>query len=680
MQQKKQIEMDNIQNLAREAGSPFPLGVSKVKNGFNFAIFSENATSVSLCLFRQNGSEPLCEIELDKNINKTKNIWHILISPLPGNYLYGYRIDGPKDPSRGHCFDSKLILLDPYAKKVASHSQWGDSPHDKSLPIHKGVIDPVGHFEWNDDQHPNIPLHNLIIYEMHVRGFTYDNSSGVENKGLFTGIIEKIPHLKQLGINAVELMPIHEFNENNCLLKNPISGDLLYNYWGYSTSNFFSVMGRYGTINDFKRLVKELHANGIEVILDVVYNHTSEDDRHGPVLSFKGIENSTYYLLGANGEYQNFSGCGNTFNCNNPVVSQLILDSLRYWHSEMHVDGFRFDLASILTRSPQGMPLDNPPLIEELTKDPSLSRVKLIAEAWDAYGLYQVGSFSSNPRWSEWNGKYRDCVRRFIKGTDGFAGEFATRISGSEDLYGKRKSPNCSINFVTSHDGFSLYDLVSYNEKHNDFNGENNNDGERNNESWNCGAEGNTDNENIIELRWRQMKNMLLALMVSRGVPMVVMGDEYGHTKLGNNNSWSHDSKLNWFQWNVLKKNKEFFRYFHKIIEFRKKHPILSLPEFLGKNDIFWHGLNTDDPDWSSRNRFIAFSIKDSNYMLYVAFNAYHYEVTATIPIKANWKRLVYTANSSPQDILDEAEAETITTKSIVLSPYSSIVLKSYFK
>lgn len=661
-------------------GFPYPFGASKYVGGYNFALFSKNAHAVSLCLFGPKDKKPCLEIPLHPKVNKTGDVWHIFVEDLPGNYHYGYRIDGPYDPLKGYYFDNRTIVLDPFAKEVVSASQWGEpSPFD-SAHIHIGVVDPLTPFDWGNDEHPNIPMKELIIYEMHVRGFTQDASSHVENKGTFEGIIEKIPYLKQLGVNAIELMPIHEFNERGNIHRHPLTGERLYNYWGYSTLNFFSPMKRYGTIHAFKNLVKELHANGIEIILDVVYNHTAEGDENGPILSFKGIENTVYYMLGPGGEYYNFSGCGNTVNSNHPIVRDLIRESLRYWVMEMHIDGFRFDLASIFVRSHDGIPLANPPLVDAISEDPILADTKLIAEAWDAGGLYQVGSFPGNGKWAEWNGKYRDCARQFIKGSDGVAGEFATRISGSEDLYGAGRLPSHSINFITAHDGFTLADLVSYNEKHNRDNGESNRDGSNDNASWNCGAEGATNDEQILQLRLRQMKNYHLALMVSQGVPMILMGDEYGHTKYGNNNTWGHDSRLNWFQWDTLEKNRDFFRFYQKMIAFRKMHPVLMRSQFLRDLDVKWHGIEPGKPDWGLKSRFIACTLPDllNDYALYIAFNAYHHDLTVHLPWRDHpWHLLIYTANQTPDDIFDESEARPLSHKTFTLAPYSALVLKT---
>lgn len=668
------------ENFKTSRGLPYPFGVSSEQDGINFSLFSQHATQVSLCLFKPEESTPFSEISLDPKINKTGDVWHIFIHELPKHYHYGYRIDGPYDPFQGHYFDKRMILIDPYAKQVVSPNRWGTLPA-KSY-INRAVISPSNHFDWEDDKHPNIPFNELIIYEMHVRGFTQDPSSKVKDAGTFLGMIEKIPYLKELGVNAVELMPIHEFNERESLLKNPKTGMPLFNFWGYSTINFFSPMNRFAqsdALKEFKMLVKSLHAAGIEVILDVVFNHTAEGNQEGPFYSFKGIENSVYYMLAPDGQYYNFTGCGNTVNCNHPVVRELIKECLRYWVIETHVDGFRFDLASVLVRSHDGIPLANPPLIEALTVDPILANVKLIAEAWDAGGLYQVGSFPGMGRWAEWNGKYRDSIRKFVKGTDDELGAFATRVCGSEDLYGRDRLPHHSINFITAHDGFTLADLVSYNGKHNEENGENNRDGMNDNESWNCGSEGATEDPAILKLRLKQMKNFHLVLMISQGVPMILMGDEYGHTKLGNNNTWGHDSRLNWFQWDTLEKNQDFFRFYKMMIYLRKNHPVLRRARFLTPADIIWHGIEPGKADWRPKNRFIACSLIDAleKYTLYMAFNASFNEITVELPdSKTPWRQLVYTDLDAPQDISEEIEARELSEKTFTLAPYSSLILK----
>lgn len=664
-------------------GFPFPFGASKHPKGINFSLVSKHAKEISLCLFEPEKEVSVLEIPLNPYTHKTGDVWHIFVQDLPSHYHYGYRIDGPYDPLKGLYYDRRHVMLDPYCKLVANHEQWG-APDPPSYRLRRGAIAPLEPFHWGEDKHPNIPIKDLIIYEMHVRGFTKDPSSNTQHPGTFLGVIEKIPYLKSLGVNAIELLPIHLFDEMQNPYKNPKTKKPLYQYWGYSTVNFFSPMTCYGSrwatvINECKTMVKELHANGIEVILDVVYNHTAEGNQEGPILSFKGIENPTYYMLGPNAEYYDFTGCGNTVNCSHPLVRDLIRDSLRYWVLEMHVDGFRFDLASILTRSHDGIPLQHPPLIEMISMDPILAHTKLIAEPWDAGGLYQVGTFPAMGVFAEWNGIFRDGVKRFLKGTDGAVGSFATRISGSEDLYGKGRSPAHSINFITAHDGFSLGDLVSYNEKHNEENGENNRDGANDNESWNCGVEGETDDVEILALRERQMRNLHLALMVSQGVPMILMGDEYGHTKQGNNNSWGHDSRLNWFQWDTLEKNQGFFRFYQLMIAFRKNHPVLTHCAFLKKNEVTWLDQKGDTPDWHSKSRFLAFVLPDvdNKYELYVAFNAHFTEISACMPTAASpWLKIVDTFQKSPKDFIEEKQASALTSPCYTLPPHSAILLK----
>lgn len=665
-------------------GFPLPFGGSDHGKGFNFSIFSKHATAVSLCLFSKNSSStPTEEIVLDPKTHKTGDVWHIFVYDLPRDYHYGWRIDGPYDPLLGQYFDKKHILLDPFAKKIVSSKKWGDGLSHPAKVLTAEVA-PLKPFHWDEISHPSIPINELIIYEVHLRAFTQDPSSKVSKPGTFLGFIEKIPHLKSLGINAVEFLPLLEFDERENHFIDPLTKNKLFQFWGYSPISFFALMNRYAVkdpITEFKMLVKELHANGIEVILDMVYNHTAEGNENGPSLSCKGIENSTYYLLGPNGEYYNFSGCGNTVNTNHPVVRELIIDSLRYFVTEMHVDGFRFDLASVLTRLHDGIPSDRPPVIEAMCHDPILAKTKLIAEAWDAAGLYQVGHFPGASRFCEWNGKFRDDVRSFIKGKEGEIGHFATRLSGSSDLYAKKGRPQNSINFITSHDGFTLHDLVSYNHKHNEENGEGNRDGTNENFSWNMGIEGETDDPEILKLRSRQMRNFHLSLMLSLGIPMILSGDEYGHTKKGNNNSWSHDSPMNWFLWDELKKNEAFFRFYRGLIHFRKKHPIISHTHFLKEKDAIWHGKESGKPDWSTKSHFLALSLVDveHHYVLYTAFNAsmnsfeFHLPTTDTAH---PWYRIVDTSFEPPEDFIEDEKSRPIATSNYTLPPYSSLLLK----
>lgn len=668
-------------NLSISQGHPYPFGATIEGEGVNFAVAAKDAKKLSICLFEENPPFRLLkEVELDPAVHQTGDVWHVYIQGAPPSFLYAFRIM-PYPPHEG-----SYLVLDPYAKQVVSHSTWMENRDEPYKPF--GKVAPHSSFDWQGDKFPKIPKQELVIYEMHVRGFTCDASSEAEHPGTYLGIIEKIPYLKELGINAIELMPIHEFNENEAIHVNPKTKEKLCNYFGYSTVNFFSPMNRYASqstgenaLIEFKTMVRELHKNGIEVILDVVYNHTAEGNEKGPALSFKPLNRNGYYMIDPQGNYLNFSGCGNTFNSNHPLVYELILNSLRYWVTEMHVDGFRFDLASILTRSENGTPLPKAPIVEAISLDPILAGTKIIAEAWDAGGLYQVGSFYPGDRWSEWNGRYRDIVRRFIKGTSDHKKIFATAICGSQDLYGDGKAPICSINFITAHDGFSLADLVIYNGKHNEENGEDNRDGSNQNDSWNCGFEGHSSNKKVVLLRERQIRNFHLALMVSQGIPMVLMGDEYAHTRHGNNNTWCQDNELNWFLWNRLNVRPGFHRYYKSLIEFRKNHPLLKKETFLSDKDITWHGINPSAPDWDNDNRFVAFTMNsDQGAELYIAFNAGHTGQTITFPPASAgkvWNWVVNTYNLSPNDFFDEEQGEAIQGNSFRIHSYSAIMLRA---
>jgi isoamylase len=670
----------NIENIIKETGYPEPLGATFREQGINFALYSKDATKVTLCLFSKGNR--INEINLDPVQNKTGFIWHIFLKNLPTYTSYGYRLEGPKTPFFD--FNKTNLLIDPYAKELTSGIIWGESKEYQPLCS----IFPSEEFDWEGVQSPHLAMKDLIIYEMHVRGFTKHSSSHVVHPGTFLGIIDKIPYLLELGINAVELMPIQEFNENENTNHGP-NKKRLYNFWGYSTVNFFSLMNRYAAeekphaaIFEFKTLVKELHRHGIEVILDLVFNHTAEGNQKGPILSFKGIDNPTYYLLNDEGQYENYTGCGNTFNCNHPVARELLLKVLRYLKIEMHVDGFRFDLASIFSRGRKGQVLEMAPLIEEITDDPVLGNVKLIAEAWDAAGLYQVGNFYHyDKRWCDWNGRYRDSVRRFIKGTPGSKGEFSGRLCGSQDLYAER-SPSCSINFIVSHDGFTLQDLVSYNHKHNSENGEHNRDGMNENESWNCGHEGPTSQNKTLVLRAKQKRNFHLALMVSLGIPMLLMGDEYGHTKKGNNNTWCQDNELNWFLWDQLEMDLGFKRFYCGLIHFRKKHELLRRDHFLTDQDVIWHGNEPLKPMWNTEDQFVAFTLLDreNNQDLYIAFNAKATPFTIEFPEPKqgmNWHWIVNTSQLSPKDYYPEEDSPIIDNLEYKMAAFSSLLLKA---
>ncbi len=550
-------------------------GATAIPGGVNFTIHSNQATGCELLLYHRKAAEPYAVIPFPDNY-RIGNVFSMIVFGLQiEEFEYAYRMDGPYIPEKGLLFDKNHVLLDPYAKAVTGQSVWGKKAlSDKNLYHARVVRDD---FDWGDAKPLLTPLEDTIIYEMHVRGFTRDDSSGVRSPGTFAGLIEKIPYLCELGITAVELMPIFEFDE----LKDEreYQGKQLLDYWGYNTVSFFAPNTSYAAGieynqegNELKNLIKILHQNGLEVYLDVVFNHTAEGNEDGPVISFKGLDNQIYYLLTPDGYYYNFSGCGNTLNCNHPIVQQMILECLRYWVVSYRVDGFRFDLASILGRNEDGSPMSKPPLLQSLAFDPILGNVKLIAEAWDAGGLYQVGNFPSWNRWVEWNGKYRDDLRSFLKGDSGKAATAAVRIFGSEDLYEERLGCNASVNFITCHDGFTLYDLYAYNQKHNEANGWNNTDGANDNASWNCGAEGETENEDVMRLRIRMMKNAAAVLLLSRGVPMFLAGDEFANTQFGNNNPYCQDNSISWLDWNRLGKNRGLFEFFKYMIAFRKQH------------------------------------------------------------------------------------------------------------
>jgi glycogen operon protein len=663
------------QGFKLRRGRPIPFGATMVPNGVNFSIFSSAATSCTLVLFERGAPEPMVEIPIPEEF-RIGNVYCIIVFDLDYERIeYGYRMDGPFDPVVGHRFDKTKILSDPYAKALGGRNTWMNPPNwDDIYPYRSRLA--FEDFDWENDRPLEIPIEDLVIYEMHVRSFTSHPSSGVRNPGTFGAIREKIAYLKELGVNCIELMPIYEFDEWENSRRHPETGELLVNYWGYSTVNFFSpkagyaATGKFGMqVDEFKTLVKELHRKGIEIFLDVVFNHTAEGDHRGHTISFRGIDNKTYYMLTPDGYYFNFSGTGNTLNCNNPIVRNMVLDCLRYWASEYHVDGFRFDLASILGRDPFGYPLSNPPLLESLACDPILAKCKLIAEAWDAGGLYQVGSFPAYGRWAEWNGKYRDAVRKFLKSDLGMVGEISQRIQGSPDLYYLR-GPTASINFITCHDGFTLYDLFSYNYKHNEANGENNNDGANDNNSWNCGWEGETDDPEINSLRHRQIKNALTILMISQGVPMTLMGDEMGKTQHGNNNTYCHDNESNWLDWNLLRKNADLFRYTKQIIHFRLAHPVLrSRYHFQNRDcigsgypDISFHGTKAWYADWSGTSRVFAFLLcgkhaKQGTFQddyIYVAMNMYWEDLDfelPRLPEGMRWHVFANTSMPSPEDI-----------------------------
>jgi glycogen operon protein len=677
-------------------GKPFPFGSMLVPGGVNFSIFSSHATSCTLVLFEKQSAEPLIEIPFPDEF-RIGNVFCMVVFDLDyENIEYGYRMTGPYDPQAGHWFDPSKILLDPYAKSIGGRDVWGVQPNWEEAYVHRARI-AIDDFDWEDDRPLEIPSSDLVIYEAHVRGFTRHESSGVKHPGTFAGIREKIPYLKELGINAIELLPIFEFDEFENSRVNPETGEMLLNYWGYSTVGFFAPKSGYAAtgklgmqIDELKALVKELHRNGIEVILDVVFNHTAEGNEQGPTISFRGLDNKTYYMLTPEGYYFNFSGCGNTLNCNNPIVRNIVLDCLRYWASEYHIDGFRFDLASILGRDPWGAPLANPPLLEALAFDPVLARCKLIAEAWDAGGLYQVGSFPAFGRWAEWNGKFRDGVRKFLKGEPGRMGDMAQRLQGSPDLYAAAgRAPATSINFITAHDGFTLADMVSYNDKHNEANGEHNNDGSNDNDSWNCGAEGWTDDPGILALRQRQIKNAIALLLISQGVPMLLMGDEIGRTQNGNNNTYCHDNALNWMDWRLKETNADLFRFVKHAIAFRHAHPALRRTQHFsnadgvgsGYADITWHGTQAWQADWSDASRCLAFMLCGKHAQddyVYMAMNMHweaHWFTLPGLPAGLSWHVAANTGTPAPNDSWAPGTEPQLEDQSGILLGDRSVVI-----
>ncbi|WP_328537671.1 glycogen debranching protein GlgX [Streptomyces sp. NBC_00344] len=628
------------------AGRPFPYGAVPVPGGVNFSVYSDRATSMSLVLFDRGAEEPAAELEFPAEF-RIGSVYAMTVFGLDlENLEYGFRAGGPFDPASGDRFDDSKVLSDPYARLISGRDVWGAEPDwDNIYPYRAQAVN--DDFDWGDDTPLRTATEDLVIYETHVRGFTRHPSSGVQAPGTYAGLREKIPYLKELGINCVELLPVFEFDELDNPRSDPVTGERLHNYWGYNTVSFFApkagyaATGRFGMqADEFKSLVRELHRAGIEVILDVVFNHTAEGNEQGPTISFRGLDNATYYMLTPQGEYYNFSGTGNTVNCNHPVVRDFVLGCLRYWVAEYHIDGFRFDLAAILDRAPDGTPLPNPPLLEQLAHDPILRHTKLIAEAWDAAGLYQVGHFPNYGRWSEWNGKFRDSVRKFVKGEPGLVGELATRMAGSPDLY-QGRTTSASVNFVTAHDGFTLNDLVSYNDKHNEANGEGNNDGGNDNHSWNCGEEGPSASPHVRDLRQRQMKNLLAILLISQGVPMILAGDEVGRTQLGNNNTYCQDNEFSWFDWGLVEANAELLEFTRGLIAFRHAHPVLRGTEHpsgtdsagSGFPDVSWHGVEAWRPDWADHGRVLAMmrcgwhakggAVRDDS--IYVAVNA-HWE------------------------------------------------------
>jgi glycogen operon protein len=677
--------------LRTSRGRPLPLGATATPEGINFALLCRHGTTIHLVLYPLEEGEALAEIVLDARKNRTGNHWHVLVKGLPQSFRYGWRVNGP--PGGGHRFDPSLILLDPAATALSDGVIWGHGlsgdAREEGRGTNRRSLFFRRSFDWREDAPPLVPLEDSLIYELHVRGFTCHPSAGVSRPGTFQGLVEKIPHLKQLGITAVELLPVHEFDEGDCPFSNPETGERLRNFWGYNSIAFAAPKAAYaasgpqhGQISEFREMIRSFHTAGIEVILDVVFNHTGEGDDRGRTYSFRGLDNELYYLLKPDGSYLNFSGCGNTVNCNHPVVRDLIMTCLRFWVAEMHVDGLRFDLASVLGRDRYGNVLADPPIVESIVEDGVLGDTKLIAEPWDAAGLYQVGLFPFGRRWSEWNGRYRDDVRRFWRGDAGMAGTVASRMCGSADLYeASGRRPVHSINFITCHDGFTLWDLVSYNSKHNWSNGEDNRDGLDANCSWNCGVEGPTDDPAVMNLRRRQVRNLMATLFLSQGVPMLMAGDEFLRTQRGNNNAWCQDNEVSWVDWSLADKNADFLRFIRMMSGLRRRHPALRRRRFFHgtgqqhnlEPDVIWHGVELWEPDFSPTSHTLAFCLDGSqtgqepDQDIYVACNAWQEALSFRVPPSPSarpWRRVVDTALPAPLDIVEEGDGPLVAARS----------------
>jgi isoamylase len=704
-------------------GKAVPFGAYLTIHGTQFSLFSRHASSVSLCLFESStDAKPALEIPLDPDLNRTGDCWHILVHGIGPGQLYLYRVDGPFEPDHGHRYNPKKLLVDPYAKALTGDYKWDlneslgydpSSPlkdlsradHFNASKIPKCIVIDDEEFDWHGTRPLNYPLQETIIYEAHVRGLTKHPSSGVKHPGTYRGIIEMIPYLKSLGITSLELLPIQEFDEHEYShRKNPENNEPLTNYWGYSTLAFFAPKASYAAdgqqgeqVNEFKEMVRELHKAGIEVILDIVFNHTGEGDQMGHTLSFRGIDNSIYYLLSPESRryYMNFSGCGNTLNCNHPVVRGLIIDSLRYWVQEMHIDGFRFDLGSILGRDEYGNMMENPPVLDRIAEDPVLRDTKIIAEAWDAGGAYQVGSFPGG-RWCEWNDRFRDTIKSFWRNDQGMVSNFATRITGSSDLYKwDGRKPYHSINFITAHDGFTLNDLVTYNQKHNFANGEDNRDGHNHNISYNYGFEGETADPNISQIRNRQIKNMLASLLLSTGTPMILAGDEFRRTQKGNNNAYCHDTELSWMNYQYTDKHQDVLRFTKLVIQLRKDHPVFKRQEFyvgrdLSNNqvlDITWYNQYGTFVDWGKADNLLACRLDGSkkeihadqdDWDFYIMMNPGLYDQYFTLcapPKGQHWARIIDTSKPSPNDILEPGQEEQLIGSSYYLVESRTIVV-----
>ncbi|MBI2424564.1 MAG: glycogen debranching protein GlgX [Candidatus Hydrogenedentes bacterium] len=656
----------NTDRISVTSGRPYPLGISVMDGGVRFSLFSRHATRVWVALFEEvTDREPVWEFEFNPVAHRTGDVWSIFVRRVPEGTCYMFRLDGPRDRKRGHLFNPRVYLLDPYARAFSGDVSLGTL---KSVAVRDST-------EWAGDPRPRIPMKDTIIYETHVRGFTKDPSSGAQHPGTYRGLIEKIPYLKDLGVTAVELLPINEFGETRMGRCSLDSGEELTNYWGYNSIGFFAPTSRYacsaesrGHVDEFREMVRALHDAGMEVILDVVFNHTSEGNHRGPTLCFRGIDNAIYYMLDGNGNYLNFSGCGNTVNCNHPLVRDFILDCLRYWVAIRHVDGFRFDLASILGRDQKGNVVPNSPLVERIAEDPVLRDTKLIAEAWDAGGAYQVGSFGDS-RWAEWNGRYRDDVRSFWLGTGGMRGAFASRLMGSADIYEwAARSPEHSINFVTCHDGFTLRDLVTYTQKRNLANGEANRDGSDDNRGMNCGVEGETEDRAVNAIRLRMQKNHLATLFLSLGVPMLLGGDEFGRTQQGNNNAYCQDNEISWYNWKLLDRHHDLHSFCKRLIAFRKANPALCRAQYFKdmppdsalEPEVVWFDESGAAPAWNGENgNTLGCKIAgrlNNGVTLCLLFNSAPEAMHFALP-EGEWRIRLDTAAISPMDLPEPERA-----------------------
>ncbi|MGC9521851.1 MAG: glycogen debranching protein GlgX [Anaerolineae bacterium] len=685
-------------DVTPQPGRSYPLGATTHPEGVNFCLYSQSCEAVELLLFDDpDDAEPRHSITLDRERNRTFHYWHIFVPNIGHGQLYGYKVKGPFDPARGLRFDGDKLLVDPYARAVVPSSRYNRQaaiePGDNCGQAIKSVVVDPGAYDWHQDVHLDRPYASTVIYEMHVRGLTQDPSCDIDpdKRGRYAGVAERIPYLQSLGITAVELLPIQHFDPQD-------APDDLTNYWGYSPIAFFAPHYGYSShadpvcaINEFRDMVKALHQAGIEVILDVVFNHTAEGDHRGPTLSFRGLENAAYYMLEDDeARYADYSGTGNTVNTNHAIVRRMILDCLCYWVSEMHVDGFRFDLASVMARDQEGRPMDDPPILWEIETEPILAGTKIIAEAWDAAGLYQVGSFIGH-RWAEWNGQFRDDIRRFVRGDNGIVRQLAHHINGSPDLYTQPdREPNRSINFVTSHDGFTLNDLISYDEKHNEDNLHDNEDGMDVNYSWNHGMEGSTTDPEIQALRRRQIRNLMTILFMSQGTPMILMGDEVRRSQRGNNNAYCQDNEISWFDWHNLDENEGFLRFVREIIDFTqdlavfRKEKFWSTPDEDGSPTVVWHGVSLRKPDWSEHSHSLAFEIfaPDDDEHLHIMLNAYWEPLTFELPSpgqseeqSARWRRVIDTALDSPEDIAPPSKAPIVESATYTVQARSAVVL-----